>query len=515
MSGQAIGDDRVAVRMYRNILGDCFLIRAMADGKPWHALVDFGILQGSPNRAALHDAIVADLLATTGGVAGDAARKGRIDLLICTHEHADHLSGFGHAWDRFFGDAADFEVDRVWLAWTEDLTDPDASVLQAGKLKALRALRVAAAAATQDKGLAQSGEGKQLSGLMRFVPGADDSGDGFALAGGKTVATVMKGLRERPNVSFLQPGRTHAAGPFAVHVLGPPRATDRLSRSDPRRGENREVYLTRPEMSATVEAEGTRRLRAWLAQGVPDGATPEQAALFATAAATLSAAATEPDSLAAQKPVKPPFAARYAMTVEPDAPLDSLVGRYFDPGNDWRQISTAWLNAASELALKLDSDTNNTSLALAFTLPDGQVLLFPADAQVGNWQSWSDQQYPATPDAEQKISIDDILGRVTLYKVGHHASHNATLRIRGLELMNDPRLSAMIPVDETVARSQEWAMPFPPLEARLREKTSGRLIQGDGDPSTERAAFAGSGHAQIDHDAAGTWVEILLPVTRP
>ena len=37
-------------------------------------------------------------------------------------------------------------------------------------------------------------------------------------------------------------------------------------------------------------------------------------------------------------------------------------------------------------------ETNNTSLALAFELIEkgrvGKVLLFPADAQVGNWLSW-------------------------------------------------------------------------------------------------------------------------------
>ena len=48
---------------------------------------------------------------------------------------------------------------------------------------------------------------------------------------------------------------------------------------------------------------------------------------------------------------------------------------------------------ASDLALQLDSVTNNTSLVLAIErIADGKVLLFPADAQEGNWLSWHDEK---------------------------------------------------------------------------------------------------------------------------
>ena len=48
----------------------------------------------------------------------------------------------------------------------------------------------------------------------------------------------------------------------------------------------------------------------------------------------------------------------------------------------WRRIDTDWLGSAGQLGLQLDSDTNNTSLALAIELVgSGKVLLFAADAQ--------------------------------------------------------------------------------------------------------------------------------------
>ena len=67
---------------------------------------------------------------------------------------------------------------------------------------------------------------------------------------------------------------------------------------------------------------------------------------------------------------------------------DHYLGNGSEDPDAWRRIQGEWMAGAGEFALQLDSDTNNTSLALAFELPDGRVLLFPGDAQVGNWESW-------------------------------------------------------------------------------------------------------------------------------
>lgn len=159
--------------------------------------------------------------------------------------------------------------------------------------------------------------------------------------------------------------------------------------------------------------------------------------------------------------------------------------QYFAPGEEWRRIDRDWLGAAEQLALKLDSDTNNTSLVLAFTLGKGtgrRVLLFPGDAQVGNWKSWQQYVWPVGTKRDDPSSIDvkHLFASTILYKVGHHASHNATLRAEGLELMTHPDLVAMIPVQEEFARkTKQWNMPFPSLLARLQEKTKGRVLRAD------------------------------------
>jgi hypothetical protein len=62
----------------------------------------------------------------------------------------------------------------------------------------------------------------------------------------------------------------------------------------------------------------------------------------------------------------------------------------------------------------LDSFLNNTSLILLFEV-NGKKFLFPGDAQLENW-SW----------ALSQKEIKSLLKDVTLYKVGHHGSRNAT-----------------------------------------------------------------------------------------
>jgi len=152
------------------------------------------------------------------------------------------------------------------------------------------------------------------------------------------------------------------------------------------------------------------------------------------------------------------------------------------PDQAWRRIDSAWLGAASDLALQLDSRTNNTSLVLAIEIvATGRVLIFAADAQIGNWSSWKDVTFPAQGTAPA-VTGADLLARTVFYKVGHHGSRNATLSDGGLELMTSTDLTAFIPTDEVMAKKVRWNdIPANGLLSRLREKTGGRVIQSDRD----------------------------------
>lgn len=69
--------------------------------------------------------------------------------------------------------------------------------------------------------------------------------------------------------------------------------------------------------------------------------------------------------------------------------------------------------------------------------------------------------------------------RTLLYKVGHHGSHNATLRENGLEMMNNLSF-ALVPVDKKIANDKGWhEMPLQELIEALEKKTMGCVVQSD------------------------------------
>src|SRR5204862_3065684 len=98
-----------------------------------------------------------------------------------------------------------------------------------------------------------------------------------------------------------------------------------------------------------------------------------------------------------------------------------------------------------------------------------------------NWLSWHDLTWKVD---KQEVKAKDLLNRTVLYKVGHHGSHNATLREQGLEMMISPGLVAMLPVDETIAHGvKHWMqMPFKPLLDQLGKKTEDHILWADRQP---------------------------------
>jgi hypothetical protein len=112
------------------------------------------------------------------------------------------------------------------------------------------------------------------------------------------------------------------------------------------------------------------------------------------------------------------------------------------------------------------------------------VLLFAADAQVGNWLSWQGLTWKIDG---KPVTGPDLLRRTIFYKTGHHGSHNATLREKGLEAMTSLQI-ALIPVDHAMAVKKGWGMmPLDILEKRLNEITKGRVLRIDKDIPSELA----------------------------
>lgn len=415
----------VRIRMYRQGLGDCFLLSFPRGRARSYVLIDCGVLKGTVEGQERMRAVAADIEKTT---------KGKLDLLIVTHEHWDHVSGFVQAREHF----ARMKIKDVWVAWTEKPDHELAKELRERRKRTQRAVRRAAMRLRGATDLGERRNSKRIEGLLNFFGGLGARGD-------STTAAAMAWAQTAGKVEYLFPGQVWAmpGGKARAYVLGPPESKKLLRKSDPSR--------TNPEVYALADR------------------ASEPMGFF-------GAVSLDAEEQGEHQPFKP----FYRMPPEEAANDPDLAARYFTAIDEWRKIDNDWLGAAGSLALKLDSDTNNTSLALAIELtPSKRVLLFPGDAQVGNWLSWEDVKFPDGARGAAAPTTRELLENTVLYKVGHHASHNATLRDKGLEVMTHKDLVAMIPVNRETAGKMDWKMPFPSLFARLRERTKQRLIDAE------------------------------------
>jgi hypothetical protein len=428
---------KVRIRMYRQGLGDCFLVTFNPGPDETHMLIDCGSLGATTTDVSTAE-VVAHIRQSTNN---------HLQLLVATHEHHDHLSGFRH-----FKTEPKIKVDHVWLGWTEKPEDELARQIVKYRNDLGAAVAAAARALASDTDDRQS---KSLGLAIQDVLGF--AGDPQALGAGKfseTVDEAMDFIRTGLGIepAYLQPGgeaiEPDWAPGFRFYVLGPPRSKAALQNL----GEHGSSELYHVSSGLAV-------------------------------AAALAAGADVDDE---QSESEMPFDARFHL--QPD---DSLMAasspNYFDPNLAWRKVDRDWLHATADLALQLDSLTNNTSLALAIErISDGKVLLFAADAQQGNWLSWHDANLKWTVKgrSNREIRASDLLKRTVFYKVGHHGSHNATASEKGLELMElENELTAFIPVDRSVALKKHpkdsWQMPAVALYRRLLEKCQGRVARSD------------------------------------
>jgi hypothetical protein len=375
------------------------------------------------------------------------------DLLVVTHQHADHINGFEKCKDLF----DKFTFKKVWFAWTEDDTDPIANDYRANHSELTKALNIAAARLTglldtnyyeklfkDDVGSDLMVEGKRrfihsLASLSALNPVA-----GFAAAGQPLPTMVelfkdYKIVKANTEVECLEPGDVKFDLPGApgirFYVLGPPRDRTFLDRTEA----EGEAFEKRQEKS-TIDF------------------------------SFLSAVGAGPS---AGKEVDAPFESRYEA-----APDDGIRKAYQDDG-DWRKIDHDWLYSAGSLAMRYERSINNTSLALAIQFEHSErVLLFPGDAELGNWQSWhKDLEWAVKINGQiTPKKADYFLNKTVFYKVGHHLSQNGTARGKGIDLMTSPDLTAMATLDFKKI-NDGWlnTMPNDLLGAELIRKTKGKF----------------------------------------
>ena len=204
----------VRVRMYNVGFGDCFLVTVPGRERRGKLLVDCGVHNAGPGPRPMEEVVARIVEDVTDG---DGVP--RIDVVVGTHRHQDHVSGFEEpAWQ-------DVEVGEVWLPWTEDPRDPQARRIRERQSRTARLLFDLLAA--HDPG----------AGALAFSANS--------LTNEEAMATLHRGFAGRPIRRFLpRPDPAESSFQLAglpgaqVHVLGPSRDPEVIRDMDPPKGES-------------------------------------------------------------------------------------------------------------------------------------------------------------------------------------------------------------------------------------------------------------------------------------
>ncbi len=433
------------IRMYRMGTGDCFVLKFFAGAAlKFKMLIDCGTWSGSTAHLTPY---IQNLKAYVNN---------HVDLLVVTHEHKDHVHGFDACENLF---TQGFTIDKVWMGWTEK--DSAAKVKQwqkdygQQKMALFHAARKLKAAVKDPAYVAQLRREANGSAILKsrqnFAATLEALTDLQVNTGGGTFGAyagllagmeVVKKKLGPGKIAYFKPGDITANLPqlpgIKFFVLGPPLSWEDVKKEAGGKGEsydhNKDLALSAAFAAAVLDQDFSGG----------NGAAPFDASYDLS-------------------PARSPRSIRKAYTAA---------------GNEWRKIDHDWLLSAGSLALRINSMTNNLSLALAIEFEDsGRVMLFPGDAEYGSWASWHKINWTEPSRTQGKHLTEDLLNRTVFYKVAHHLSHNGTAQRLGLEMMKDPDLAAMATLDYSVI-SNGWTttMPNRAILAELLTRTKGRLM---------------------------------------
>ncbi|HEX8719642.1 MAG TPA: MBL fold metallo-hydrolase [Pyrinomonadaceae bacterium] len=295
-----------------------------------------------------------------------------------------------------------FDIDEVWLPWCENTQD--------GLALKMQRKHVALADQLEEHFAAQAAAASPQGRTPERAAAA--SAVANLVGNQKAMQLLRSGFGVNARVRYLEAGETltnpaNIPG-LSVRVLGPPRDEKFLAKMNPPEDQR---YLRLGAGGAAEVANGLR-----------------------------------------------PFSPRWEAP-RADPRLSHLALRPAEERDLRDEIADGSLDG---LAFALDQAKNNTSLVTLFVFR-GQYLLFPGDAQYGNWKWWLDQ-----------TEAEDILPRISFLKVAHHGSHNATPK-DALERMAQGGFAAMIST-----QNAPWgSIPRIPLVERLSEKTAKRVVRSD------------------------------------
>lgn len=437
--------ERVGVRMYQVGFGDCFLLslryrKPLADGRAErHLLVDFGSSHSPKGQRV-------DMAAVAERIGEDCA--GKLDVVVVTHRHKDHLSGFAN--DKAAEVILGLEPDLIVQPWTEDPKVPaDATgPVGAASRRFLVALAAGDRFARELTGALSAGASTLRGGVLELAEdqlrNAEASGRLNTWAAERGGEYLHAGGASR--MSKVIPG-------LGVEVLGPP-TVDQFAEVANQRARDPEYWMLYQGLVATGLP---RTTLSGTDHDDPDGDDPDG----------------EDPGGDSDHHGPPLDVAGGLQTVRemgiPPGPARWLADR----------LRRQQVHSLQRIVRSLDDTLNNTSLNLLFTVGDRR-LLFPGDAQIENWRFTLNR-------LKGEKALRNRLSQVDLYKVGHHGSRNASPRSL-VDLWDaDRALVALLSTRTgTHGESKATAVPRATLVAALEERST--LLSTEGLPASGSVA---------------------------
>jgi hypothetical protein len=377
------------IRMYTMGTGDCFLLSFFSDedtvNPQFKLMIDCGVIRISETKM---EDYAKDIVTSTNG---------KIDALLITHEHQDHVLGFERA-EKIFTDSSKFEIDELWLPWTENITDPlvDTWNQEYGKKK--KALAKATEIFKESlknsifndsfKGVKNGANKIELkksifNGLSEMT--ALNGQPSNEYVGSLKGFDIAKKKIKKNSVRYLEPGtvleKLDNLENIRIFILGPPKLWKSVSTLE---GKGEEVYKHNKALE---------HLRGISSLPFEEGSDSS------------------------------PFDEKYVCQNLEDCDCINNVTKQYLNGDIRRRIDFDWLTSTANLAMRVTTGINNLSAVLAIEFIDsGKIMLFPGDAEFGSWQSWHTITWPIWSRTQnfQKVTTAELLNRTIFYKVAHH-----------------------------------------------------------------------------------------------